>query len=231
MNWSMPWAARASSIAVLALASGCAPKIGDSCSRDLDCAGSATDRRCDKSQPGGYCTTFGCNANACADTSVCVLYNAAVPGCMYDDREPARVGRSFCMASCEEDSDCRDGYVCLDPRATPWNASILDTDTSRRICSVAASYARSMVDAPVCGGGLPMTSARLDAGVFATPTLGDAGAQEEGRDAGVPPATDAGLDAGVRDASVPAAADAGPDAGVPAAADSGIDAGPSDASS
>ncbi len=208
---------RASLCAALAVLVGCAPKIGDSCTRDIDCSKSSSDRRCDQAQPGGYCTTFGCNANACPDKAVCVLYNAAVPGCSYNDRDPARVGRSFCMASCDEDDDCRDGYVCADPKTTPWYASILDANTGRKVCSVPVSYARAVVDAPVCGGGLPMSTA-LDASTFATPTLNnpaDAGVVDGGavQDAG---ADDAGVmhDAGSVDAAAGAAdAGAGTDAG------------------
>lgn len=187
-------------VALCALLGGCAAKIGDSCSYDIDCSRTASDRRCDKAQPGGYCTTFGCNANACPDEAVCVLYNAAVPGCTYDDRDPARVGRSFCMASCEDNDDCRDGYVCVDPKSTPWFASILDKNTSRKVCTVPVSYARTPSSAPVCGGGPPM-STWLDAGTFPEPEGQDAGTSDaEAPDASLHDASTT-ADAGAADAS------------------------------
>lgn len=208
MTLSQSFFARAGLLAALAFVSGCAPEIGDSCSKDVDCARSSSDRRCDLAQPGGYCTTFGCNANACPDKAVCVLYNAAVPGCVYDDRDASRVGRSFCMAVCEDDDDCRDGYVCVDPKTTPWHASILDTDTSRKVCSVPVSYARVPSRAPICGGG-PQMSTALDAGTFATPTLDSS---DGGIDAGTTP-SDAALPSDAGSADGGGAEDAGSDAG------------------
>lgn len=123
------------SFVVLGLAA-CTPKIGDSCKVSTDCS-SRGDRLCDTSQPGGYCTLLDCRGGSCADESSCVLFGSAVPGCGFDDRSGSygsRVARSFCMAKCESDGDCRDGYVCADPRSYPWNAVILDNDQGKRSC-------------------------------------------------------------------------------------------------
>ncbi len=122
--------------ALVALAAACTPQIGDKCSASTDCS-TRGDRLCDTSQPGGYCTVLNCRGGSCADESVCVLFGSAVPGCGYDDRTGtfgSRVARSFCMAQCTANTDCRDGYVCTDPRTYPWNAVILENDQSRRTC-------------------------------------------------------------------------------------------------
>src|SRR5215467_3309463 len=92
---------------LLALA-GCTPSIGDKCTLSTDCS-IRGDRLCDTSQPGGYCTIFNCRGNLCPDEAACVLFNAAVQGCAYSDRAPSRTGRTFCIAQCQSESDCRDG--------------------------------------------------------------------------------------------------------------------------
>jgi hypothetical protein len=38
------------------------------------------------------------------------------------------------MAQCESNGDCRDGYLCGDPRTAPWNAVILDDNQNKRSC-------------------------------------------------------------------------------------------------
>src|SRR4051812_12230223 len=122
------------SVAAIALA--CSPNIGDKCSISTDCS-SQGDRLCDTSQPNGYCTQLNCIGNKCADESMCILFNAATPGCTYTDRSgPAasRIARSFCMAECTKSSDCREHYVCADPRTAPWSAVILDDNQGRKSC-------------------------------------------------------------------------------------------------
>src|SRR5215472_9668661 len=104
---------------------GCTPSIGDKCVLSTDCS-LRGDRLCDTSQPEGYCTIFNCAGNSCPNDAACVLFHANLQGCPYDDRTPSRTGRSFCMAHCSSDSDCRSGYVCRDPRQQPWGAVILD---------------------------------------------------------------------------------------------------------
>src|SRR5262249_9226789 len=120
--------------ALLALA-GCTPSIGDKCTLSTDCSFQG-DRLCDTAQPDGYCTIFNCRGNLCPDQPACGLFHAAVQGCAYNDRTPSRTGRTFCMAQCHGDSDCRDGYICSDPRQGPWNAVILDDDQTQRVCIV-----------------------------------------------------------------------------------------------
>jgi hypothetical protein len=168
----------------------CTPKIGDSCRVSTDCS-TQGDRLCDTSQPGGYCTQLNCQGNGCFDEASCVLFGSAVPGCVYDDRAGrfgSRVARSFCAAKCESNGDCRDGYVCADPRDPPWNAVILDDNQNKRSCLPIPLESQGAVpkDEPIC-----------------RPTLQDAGTIEASA-----PSTDGGLP--------PLFPDAGPDAGGPA---------------
>ena len=148
--------------AVIAL-SACTPSIGDKCVLSTDCS-TRGDRLCDTSQPDGYCTQFNCARNACPDNAACVLFNAAIQGCGYDDRSGgygSRVARAFCIASCGQDSDCRPGYICADPRSAPWGGFVQDDVQDRRTCLVVpAGYdpdggsdaaLASVAPAAVCG--------------------------------------------------------------------------------
>lgn len=141
---------------------GCTPEIGDKCVLSTDCS-TRGDRLCDTSQPDGYCTQFNCRANSCPDEAACVRFNAAVPGCGYDDRAGAggsRVARSFCVGMCATNEDCRSGYICADPKLPPWSGFIEDIDQNKRTClvipagynvdaGVDASFS-AMPPAPVC---------------------------------------------------------------------------------
>jgi hypothetical protein len=191
-------------------AAGCAPKIGDKCVLSTDCSTQGT-LVCDTSQPAGYCTQLNCTNGSCPNDAVCVLFQSSVPGCAYDDyQSPSRTGRSFCMAHCGENSDCRqsDGYICQDPTSQPWNASILDNNQAQRVCIVAPSplspdasdpgaavcmtYADAAPDAPVDGGDASEPDA--EGGVDAADAGGDA-ELDAGIDAPVDATLDATLDA------------------------------------
>ena len=84
-------------------ATGCAPDIGDSCDTSVNCDVNGT-RICDLAQPGGYCTVEYCESGTCPAGSVCVQFEPT----------PSRLARTWCMASCTDDSDCRtdEGYGC-----------------------------------------------------------------------------------------------------------------------
>ena len=85
-----------------ALATACAPKLGDGCKHTTDCSING-DRTCDNSQPGGYCTIPDCEPNSCPDSGRCVRFQPDQP----------RLSRSWCMAECGKTKDCnRDAYVC-----------------------------------------------------------------------------------------------------------------------
>jgi hypothetical protein len=149
-----------------ALASGCTPSIGDACELSTQC-GSRGDRVCDLSQPAGYCTVPSCRGGGCPDSAACIFFGAQVPGCAGDGRELSRTGRSFCQAGCEEDGDCRAGYVCRDPRNAPWFALVLDdpsTERPTRVClprpiqEDVTTQVSVEKNPPVCSAATPVTS-------------------------------------------------------------------------
>ncbi len=196
---------------------GCKPSIGDPCNLSNDCSVRG-DRVCDSAQPLGYCTIRNCGGNSCPESAACVLFNAAPAGCPYDDRAPGRTARSFCMAACEVDKDCRDGYICADAKGNPWRALILDDDQAKKVCIPSSKQASSPSGSapPVCNAAGPVVPA-LDAAAPWAPA--EAGAADAANDAGADvvmgattdaaSADGAGIDAGVLDAGVlDAAADA-----------------------
>jgi hypothetical protein len=174
-------------------AMGCSPKIGDKCQQSTDCSVSGG-RLCDTAQPGGYCTILNCSGGSCPDHAICVAFQTSIPGCPYDDyRSPARTARSFCMAHCSQDSDCRTsaGYVCRDPTEAPWNASNLEADQSQGVCIVApgllAEDGGFDYSAPVCATG-PLDAAIASGGDASADGSAPADASADGA------ASDASLD-------------------------------------
>lgn len=119
---------------------GCSKKIGDACTLAADC-GIQNNRQCDTAQQGGYCTQIGCTADGCPSEAACFLFGSRLSGCDYQDREAARTSRSFCMLSCESDSDCRVDYVCADMTGAPWLAVLLDTEELKpKACIFPATF-------------------------------------------------------------------------------------------
>jgi hypothetical protein len=122
-------------VAALAALAGCSPKIGDSCTVSTDCSATG-DRLCDITEPGGYCTIFNCEPDGCPDDAECINFGtqlSAVQGCSASqDNSPYQ--RSFCMASCKSDGDCRGGYNCVEPSVVFGVKS--DTMRSNKICAV-----------------------------------------------------------------------------------------------
>ncbi|MBM4370516.1 MAG: hypothetical protein FJ098_02630 [Deltaproteobacteria bacterium] len=97
--------------AVLLLFLGaCTPMIGDECTYNRDCP---TGTYCDKTLPGGYCTLSPCYPGECPEYSTCIEF---------PEQEKA-----FCMATCQDDRDCREAYKCI---------TILSFDKTRRFCGV-----------------------------------------------------------------------------------------------
>ncbi len=172
---------------------GCQPSIGDHCIQSTDCS-TAGDRLCDTSQPNGYCTLFNCLPNNCPSGAGCMLTNAAINGCSYDDRRaPSRLAAQLCLKTCNQDSDCREGegYACI----TPSEYGILQLDTlilNEKVClpqtSYVASDASPDVISPVCDPSGP-TVPPLDAGP------GYQGNIDASADAGADAQVDAGADA------------------------------------
>jgi hypothetical protein len=201
-------------LALLLALAGCQPHIGDKCVLSTDCSINGT-RQCDTSQPGGYCTQFSCGTNSCPDNAACTLFEGAVPGCAYNDyNSPSRTARSLCLKTCGSDGDCRDGYVCLDPRQPPWNAQILDDNQNQRVCIVPPDYGMpgvnmSSEDAAVCQPSGPKVG-QIDAGT----NLVEAGPDDASADAPADGPADGPSDAsGDGDAGDSAGADAAGEAG------------------
>jgi hypothetical protein len=104
---------------------GCKRDIGDACKNSLDCS-QESERLCDISQPGGYCTIEGCDERTCPEDSVCVRFFPrlgvtkpcsagcdATELCLQDGTCAPRMSeRRFCVHSCGDNSDCRGGYDC-----------------------------------------------------------------------------------------------------------------------
>lgn len=127
---------------LLVLAS-CRPKIGDDCTSSLDCSAQG-DRLCDTSQPEGYCTIFSCEPDRCPEqASVCVGFGLALaPNCENPDAaDPSwpRFERTFCLAPCDTDDDCREGYRCAAPEER--GAASIDVESEikdSKVCFVAS---------------------------------------------------------------------------------------------
>jgi hypothetical protein len=179
----------------------CSATIGSPCTQSSDCSVQGN-RVCDTSQPYGYCTVFGCGRNSCPNNAVCATFNTSLPGCAYDDYQaPARTARTLCLSPCQQDSDCRasEGYVCDDPKAPPWSATIVDDNQNQKVCIVAATP----IDA---GPGVQESSAAI---CSSGRILGEAGADGEEADSAPPADEGAGGAADAADAGAADGADAG----------------------
>ena len=87
-------------IALMLLAHvGCGQSIGDSCTTSSECE---TGQICDTTLPAGYCTVKQCTFTGCPEEALCVSFSD------FD---------SYCMLKCTENSDCRDGYSCVEDLA------------------------------------------------------------------------------------------------------------------
>lgn len=134
------------SLVVAFLASACAPEIGDDCVTSSDCVTTDANRLCISEQlegfPGGYCTVFNCEPGSCPSEAVCVGYRTSLANAeaCSDATGRARLQRTYCMRTCENDGDCRSGYACIDVAGDdPWGAEVVETGSraSRtRICAV-----------------------------------------------------------------------------------------------
>jgi hypothetical protein len=107
----------------------CSKKIGDACRSSIDCS-QESERLCDISQPGGYCTIEGCDERSCPEEAVCIRFfprlfltksckdNAAACAadevCLEADGlcAPRTSERRFCALACGNNGDCRGQYEC-----------------------------------------------------------------------------------------------------------------------
>ncbi|MGK4001235.1 hypothetical protein WMF31_01320 [Sorangium sp. So ce1036] len=120
------------------LLAGCGPQIGDACASSLDCVQQEQALFCDSTQPGGYCTVFNCEPDSCVGSSVCVAFNPVLDqacGELENVRWP-RFGRTFCMATCDDDDDCRGGYSCVELRGLREAAAIPPGERNAAIVDV-----------------------------------------------------------------------------------------------
>jgi hypothetical protein len=140
------WTTLAVLVLGVAAASGCSPKIGDKCSVSTDCS-QAGDRLCDPTQPDGYCTVFNCEPNGCPDDSLCVSFNDV--SCS-NAAMSMRFQRTFCMATCQKNGDCRSGYVCLDTTNDAVRQVVDVNPSTRSICAVQPVTTAPMSDPAVC---------------------------------------------------------------------------------
>jgi hypothetical protein len=233
-RWCAPFAPVPLAFALL----GCGHKIGDSCTQSTDCSATGT-LVCDTSQPDGYCTQLNCTENSCMNDGVCTLFQATVPGCGYNDyHSPSRTGRSFCLAYCTQDSDCRqsEGYVCRDPTKGPWYAQVLDDLQGRLVCIDGQGLLASTVpdvDAAVCSylpadaAPLEETEAGADAALDGAADAGASTGPDGGMDAGAASAADGGDAGGI--AGPDGEVEAGVDATIDGSNDASVDAGSADA--
>jgi hypothetical protein len=183
LGWVFP-------LAALLVAAGCAPKIGNKCTLSTDCS-QLGDRLCDTTQPGGYCTIFGCEPDKCPE-AVCVGFDSQIdPACgPAQELLTSRFERTFCMKSCDDDGDCRDGYQCVD--MTTLHAAIVDLTlpSSNKVCiagansfSICAATGAACAKPEACCSGLctagvctaPAICAPTDAGAPWTPYTPDGG--------------------------------------------------------
>src|SRR6478609_1128998 len=155
--------------ALAALAGACKPNIGDDCKISTDCS-AAGDRLCDITAPSGYCTICNCEPGTCPDgEALCVEFGAqrgpaAATACQ-NKQSPSPYGRAFCMATCDDNSDCRSGYTCADlsPPGNVWGAVLIDTDRGHKACVVPYTPAEGAGGEPsgfgdVCKSQLPSTT-------------------------------------------------------------------------
>ena len=185
-------------VAALALATGCSPKIGDKCTVSTDCSATG-DRICDITQPFGYCTVFNCEPDSCPDGAACINFGTTLsigdPGFPGDANHPSTVAtacmssqgnspyeRSFCLAVCESDSDCRPEYACIEPESIGGVKSDYDTARRGKVCAVP----RMTID-PLDAGNSDQVCLGSDAGISSSSggsSSGGAGGMSSGGSAG-----------------------------------------------
>jgi hypothetical protein len=198
------------------LALGCKPDIGDKCTTSTDCS-IAGERLCDLTQPGGYCTIFNCEPNLCPEKSVCVAFGERT--CSVQ-AVTLRFRRTFCMATCKKDSDCRNGdnYHCIDITNDSSRRVVDINPASHQICGIPATYEVPSVspNPAVC---YPSDASFDVSQPEAGPTMSDANAP----DSPVSDGADATTDAALGDRSIDVTSDSLDSSRVETGADIGLD--------
>jgi hypothetical protein len=104
------------SLAALALALGaCGPTVGDPCSSDAACGPGVCLIK--DYAPGGLCSR------------ACVVGGAPCPLGSTCVEDAITRGEPGCLKTCARQSDCRDGYVCKDEKASATPVCIGPTGT------------------------------------------------------------------------------------------------------
>jgi hypothetical protein len=88
-------------VALLLAGAACSTEVGDECTSDAECG---EGRICDRASRAGYCTVSPCGPNSCPANSVCARFANDL---------------TYCMALCESNEDCREGYTCTEDTAAP----------------------------------------------------------------------------------------------------------------
>ncbi len=143
---------------LLALApAACGRRVGDACKYNTECNEATTERTCDLSQPGGYCTIEGCDEKSCPSKSVCIRFfprlfltkpcnPASLPACQPDELclpsglcAPRASERRYCALGCSTNNDCRGGYECRLAGTLGTVALVVgDPDQAVRFCAPVA---------------------------------------------------------------------------------------------
>jgi hypothetical protein len=139
----------ATALVAVLLAGGCAKGIGDDCKTSLDCS-QDTERTCDVSQPGGYCTVEGCDERSCPKESACIrffprlyLTRPCSMGCSSEELcvgdlcAPRASERKYCAKTCGNGGDCRGGYECREAGRDGTLALTTTPDARVSFCSPA----------------------------------------------------------------------------------------------
>ena len=116
-------------VIALGLSAGCGKEIGDSCVVSSDCSPNG-DRLCLDPGDDGYCTIAGCDYSTCPEESACIRFFTgsfenrdcqSTNDCSLDELcsltnkcVPRSSEFRYCMKTCDDDGDCRDGYECRD---------------------------------------------------------------------------------------------------------------------
>lgn len=149
-------------LAFATLAAGCGKEIGDSCTYDTDCDTNGNRICVDPTAGyGGYCSIMGCDYSTCPDEAACIRFftggftnKPCTDDTMCSDDELCAieghcVARSsevrYCMKTCGDNGDCRDGYECRDftlaqehgGQAVPAPNDTLTKDNAPKFCAVA----------------------------------------------------------------------------------------------
>jgi hypothetical protein len=115
---------------------------------------------CDITQPGGYCTVFNCEPGSCPEDSACINFGSTLSSVGSGEcslgQGTSPYQRSFCMASCASDGDCRGGYSCLNLKGDVPNvlgAELAEPSGDGKVCAVTPHQAPELTAGTSGGGG------------------------------------------------------------------------------